>query len=318
MSIVKNILLPGAGGFAAINIIKTLKSTNIFKGRIIVSDSNPLSSGFYLADRWYVLPKISESNYFEKLLEIVRVEEIDVILPTSGFDILPLSKNKEVLKNMGVTCFFSDYNTINLCNNKFDFYKTVKKGGFLTPKFSINPSTINFFPIYAKPIFGKGSRDNFLIENKQHLNFIQNNYSEMLYSEYLPGKELTIDVLCDLNAKPIVAIPRERIETKAGISVKGKTILDEEISKFAFKIVKFLDIKGPSCIQIKQDKSGVYKLVEINPRLGGGTIMSINSGVNIPLIILKLLCNIDIGKKELEYKSITVLRYYQEIIINNK
>ena len=50
-----------------------------------------------------------------------------------------------------------------------------------------------------------------------------------LMSEYLPGQEYTIDVLCDMDSNPLVVIPRERLETKAGISSKGKIIKDDFI-----------------------------------------------------------------------------------------
>ena len=47
----------------------------------------------------------------------------------------------------------------------------------------------------------------------------------MIIQEYLPGKEYTVDVLSDLDGNSLLAIPRERIEVKAGISSKGKITL---------------------------------------------------------------------------------------------
>ena len=81
------------------------------------------------------------------------------------------------------------------------------------------------------------------------------------------------------------------------------------------KHAKFLKIKGPCCIQLKEDKFGELKLIEVNPRMGGGTIMATNAGVNFCELILKNLNKDTISEEDLNYDEITVLRYYEEIII---
>ncbi len=308
-----NILLPGAGGFAAINAIKSLRKIN-YQGKIVTTDSNQLSAGFYLADKGYVLPKIKEKNFFEKALEIIKKENIELILPTSGFDIIPYSQNKDVLKNFGVTCFFSDIDVINLCNNKNNFYKRIENN-FPIPQFQLDINSDIIFPIFAKPVEGKGSRNTFLINDKKELQNISSKYQDMMYCEYLPGKEYTIDVLSDMDANAIIAVPRERIETKEGISFKGRILHNQAIENLSLRLVENLKLKGPSCLQMKEDKQGELKLLEINPRMGGGTIMATLAGVNIPSLIVDLYNDISIDRNSLHFDEITVLRYYEEIVI---
>ena len=55
------VLLPGGGGDAAIGALRSLRQAG-FKGRIISTDANPLSSGLYLADSHQVLPEIKDLN----------------------------------------------------------------------------------------------------------------------------------------------------------------------------------------------------------------------------------------------------------------
>jgi len=137
----------------------------------------------------------------------------------------------------------------------------------------------------------------------------------MLVCEYLPGKEYTIDVLSDLDGKAICAIPRERIETKAGISFKGRVERNKEIGDTCMSLAEYLGLKGPSCIQMKEDKEGNLKFIEANPRMGGGTIMATLAGVNIPHLILKLYDGEVLMEQDLKFKDITVLRYYEEIAL---
>jgi len=311
----ENILLPGAGGFAAINAVKSLRKID-FNGKIITTDSNPLSAGFYLSDFYYVLPRINDINFINRAYEVLQREKINLILPTSGFDIIPYSKHKNELEKMGVSCFFSDYETIELCDNKFKFYEKIKND-FPTPKYSMFCKEVKEFPVFVKPVNGKGSRNIYLCNSKSELEYVVNKYPEMLVCEYLPGREYTIDVLSDMNGIPICAIPRERIETKDGISFKGKVEKNLQMQKLCMSLAQYIGLKGPSCMQMKQDNNGEFKFIEVNPRMGGGTIMATLAGVNIPHLILKLHNKIEIQPAEVVFNEITVLRYYEEIVIRN-
>ena len=52
-------------------------------------------------------------------------------------------------------------------------------------------------------------------------------------------------------------------------------------------ILEKLGFEGPVTIQFIHDKAhGRYLLMEINPRLGGGVVCSINAGAAIPEMIL--------------------------------
>ena len=310
-----NILIPGAGGFAAINAIKALRMID-FEGKIITTDSNPLSAGFYLADKYYVVPKITDPGFFERAIDIIKNENIKIILPTSGFDIIPYSENSEIVEQKGAICYFSSNEVINLCNDKYRFYNEIKND-FPTPRYWFSRDNIKEYPVFIKPRFGKGSRDTFLCKSKEELQKIDYFKEDMLYCEYLPGKEYTVDVFVDLKGNPICAVPRERIETKAGISFKGRTVKNTYIEKVCLDLAKDLQIKGPVCMQLKEDKYGKFKFIEVNPRMGGGTIMTFLSGINFLDLILKDLLGNDLRSLNLSYQEITVLRYYEEVIVRS-
>ena len=74
-------------------------------------------------------------------------------------------------------------------------------------------------------------------------------------------------------------------------------------------------IRGPCCIQMKESSEEQPQLVEINSRLGGGTIFSTLAGANFPAMILDMLHGVEI--KPPKISEITVVRYYEEIVITN-
>ncbi len=308
-----NILISGAGGAAAVGAIKSLRMAKV-DIKITATDSNSLSAGFYLADNYYVVPPALDKMFMGEIRKIIEKEKIDLIMPTSGFDILPLSFKKEELEKMGVTCFFSDYPVVKVCDSKYKFYTKIE-GKFPVGAFSLHHNVGQDYPVIVKPIYGKGSRDTYLCRSEKTMVHIMARHENMLVCEYLPGKEYTIDVLSDLNGRALCAVPRERIETKAGVSSKGRVIVDKEIEGLAMALAKFLGLKGPSCMQMKRDKDDVLCFLEVNPRMGGGTIMAALARVNIPHLILKLYNGDTISEGDLTFKDTTVLRYYEEIVL---
>ena len=291
-----NILITGAGGPAAIGVIKSLKGLNTFKHRIITVDSDKLAVGFHLSDSSYVIPMIDENNYYDELRKVIKKENIDLILPTSD-DVIPISMMKKIYFN-NINLFMSDYHSIATCHNKMLFYKKCSMD------FRLPYTTDKFIPVFTKPITGKGSVGIELIDKHK---------DGHIYQDYLPGIEYTIDVLCDMNSNVLSVIPRIRLQTKAGISTKGRIIRDDFIEKECKRICEFLELKGAICIQMKEDEDGNPKFIEINPRFGGGTYFSALAGVNFASIILDLVDGKDV--KIPEPKEITVLRHFEEVVV---
>lgn len=310
----QNVLIPGAGGAAGIGAIRSLRMC-AFKGKIVATDIDALSAGLYLADRGYVVPPARDASFFQEAMKIVQKEQINIILPTSGSDIIPYSKNKNVLEAKGTVVAMSDYPVIEVCLDKLEFHNKLKNE-FGLPYTSTDPSGIKAFPCVVKPARGKGSRDVFFCHNERELQEVLSKHEDMIIQEFLPGKEYSIDVLSDLGGNSLVAVPRERIEVRAGTSVKGKIVLDKRIQEECLKVAEFLGIKGPSCIQMKRDKDGAPKIIEVNPRMGGGTILTTYAGINFPELIVKMANaeKIEIPKPQ----EVTMIRYYEEIVLDEK
>jgi len=308
-----NVLVPGAGGPAGINTIKSLR-LSLFKGNIVSTDSNSLSAGFFLSDFYYVIPPYDDKFFVEKLLKIIKEQNIKVLMPSSGFDIYGYSINYDLILKNGALPIVSRRKVLEICRDKLLSYK------FLSNKFPFAftceyHKKIDTFPLIAKPRFGKGSDNIIKVENKFDLNYVSRKFKNMIFQEYLPGTEYTVDVLSDLNEKPIMAIPRIRIDTKAGISVKGKIKRDLMIENLCKKTAETLGIKGPCCIHLKESENGELKIIEINPRLGGGTIFTTLAGANFPAMLLEMISDDNNNLIIPKVSEITILRYFEEIVI---
>ena len=307
------ILVPSASAPAGINTIKSLKMVN-YPVRIVASDSNPFSAGFFMSDAYEVLPEIDSKLYITRLLEIVTKHKINVLMPSSGYDIYQYSANKEKLLKLGALPVVSDIKTMKICRDKIQTFDYLSKK-FELPFTTLDYKKVKGFPLIAKPRYGKGSKGIVKINNENELKYVRFNSENLIFQEYLPGTEYTIDVLSDMECEPILAVPRIRVETRAGISTVGTIVKDENISETCKSIAKYLKIRGPCCIQMKESNDGILKIVEVNPRMGGGTIFAALAGANFPAMILDMVN----GKKLKipKISEVTVVRYFEEIVVKN-
>jgi carbamoyl-phosphate synthase large subunit len=308
------VLVPGAAAPSGINAIKSLRMGG-YKGKIVATDSSYLSAGFFMSDFNEVIPEADNQSFLQRLLEIIKSHKVQVLLPTSGYDIYPYSEHRKLLQDMGVHAIVSDRKSLEICRDKMQTYHFLRNN-YSLPFTTENANNINQFPIIAKPRFGKGSRGIIRIDDESELKYVSSKMDDFIYQEFLPGTEYTIDVLSDLNEKSMIAVPRIRIQTKAGISTKGKIVRDSKLEDQCMDIANRIRIRGPCCIQMKESDDGSLKLVEVNPRMGGGTIFATLAGVNFPSLLLDLVENKKIVLPKID--EVTIVRYFEEIVIRNE
>jgi len=309
----KVVLVPGAAAPAGINTIKSLKMVK-FNGKIIATDLDSLAPGAFMADKFSTMPHVGEESLFiDKLFDLVKIHRITVLLPSSGFDIYPYSKYRNDLQELGAYAVVSDRDVLEICRDKMRTYQELLPR-FKVPFTTTEPDKIPSFPVIAKPRFGKGSRDVIVIEDESDLRYVTSKYHDMIFQQYLPGIEYTIDVLSDLNKEPLFAIPRIRLQTRGGISTKGKIARNQKMEEDCMNIAKFVGIRGPCCIQMKETEDREPQFVEVNARLGGGTIFTTLAGANIPALILDLVDGKEISVPKIS--EVTVIRYFEEIVVH--
>ena len=107
--------------------------------------------------------------------------------------------------------------------------------------------------------------------------------------------------------------PRERLKTAGGEVVLTRTLRDITIENLSENIIYTLGLKGPISIQfIKSKEDNKLWLMEINLRLGGGVIASIEAGYNIPEMLISDILDYDV-KKSISNTKLIMKRYFEEI-----
>jgi len=171
-------------------------------------------------------------------------------------------------------------------------YRFLKKNGFDTPETLTAAEALkkkrHHFPYFLKPWDGHASRGNVVVHNKEDLRFFGRCIPNCLVQEYIDGQEYTIDVFVDSDRQVRCAVPRERIEARFGEVSKGRTVRHQGIMDLCENLIDALGA-GPGVVTIQcfLCKNDDIKIIEVNPRFGGGVPLSIKAGADFPYWIMK-------------------------------
>lgn len=310
-----NILIVPAGSRIAIGIIKFLAREKEY--RIISADIDKLAPGFYLSDRSYIVSKFSQKKFWSDLERIIKKEKINLVIPALDPLLIKFAENKKFFDNLKVKILISPSKTIFLTRDKWKTYNLLKNEIPIAKSF-IDKNKVNIpYPLFIKPRDGSGSLNAFKINSQKELDFHYKNIQKPIIQEYLEGKEYTVDCLVNTKGKLLCCVPRERIGTQAGVSAKGRIVRNKKIEEIAEKITQKIKFMGPFFFQLK-GKKGVLKLVEINPRFGGGMPLSATGGPNIYLLATQMFLGVKVDKtSKIEY-GLYFTRYDQEIYLTKK
>ena len=259
-------------------------------GRIVAVDIDPLAPALQEVDKAYIVPPVSDSKYIPTLKRICCLEQIDLVFPLIDPDIPVLSHHRGDLEDGGAKVVVVPEEAAFIAGDKWLTYKFFRQIGVPAPK-SWLPQNIELngveYPLFIKPRFGSAGKGAFKVNDERELLFFMDYVSDPIIQEYIPGPEITNDVLCDFSGNVIGVVSRQRIEVRWGEVAKGKTIMDSNIMHYCVVIAKALRAIGPITVQcILRD--GEPYFIEINPRFGGGAPLGFAAGMLSPHWLLAL------------------------------
>ena len=319
-----NILISSAGRRGAlVKCFKdTIKAMKGLRGKVVSVDASPLAAALYLSDKHYIVPRISDSNYINVLLNICKKEGIKLIIPTIDTELLILSKNKEIFEKKGIRIAISDTKVIEICSNKLKTFQFFKENNIPTVEtFSycqVDKMQNLSYPLFIKPCKGSASINTYKVDNRKELDFFIDYIENPVIQEYAEGQEYTMDILADFNGEVINVVPRERIEVRAGEINKGRTVKDGKIIEYAKNITEKLGAIGPITIQCFK-KGNEIKFTEINPRIGGGYPLSFAAGANYPELLIRMVLGEKITPRLGEFEeNLIMLRWEDAVFIKGE
>ena len=229
------------------------------------------------------VPYCEEDEFIGAVHRLINQHSIDYLFPAHDDVQLALLRART---HLPCTIVSSPLETVEITRFKSRTYDRLRDI-LLVPALhdSANIDALDY-PVFAKPDRGHGSRNTYLCRNREQLDVALQRSNDMLVSEYLPGREVTVDCLSDRDRGLLFVDSRLRTRTRAGISVRSEPLEVPGAREIAEKIASRLRFFGAWFFQLRERTSGEWFLLEIGARLPGGATYQRMRGVNLPLLTL--------------------------------
>lgn len=313
------IIRSAIGSPVSTGFLKFLKENDIY---VIGTDITELAVGRLLCDKFYIVPK---SNFEDKVIDtyqqIIKSENASWIISGPEDEIGVLLKNQKVLNS---SLFHLPMETFSIVTDKLELYKFLKENTLLP-----QPQTealdllniknfINSQKVILKPAKGRGSRG-IIFTPLSEIEYYMSKLSNVGYivQEIVEGKEFTVDTLHDFQGKVLNIIPRERIAVDSGVSIISRTTKNDQLIEMILTLSNKLKFCGANCFQFIKNEEEKYFLTDINPRFGGGSILSLRASTTFKKNVLNLLKNNTGGLtyNNFDFEELTMLRGYEEYYV---
>jgi len=314
------VLITGSGTVTCQSVIKGLRRQSELNVKIVTVDPNPRSAGRYFSDAFATVPLAKDPDFLDALLDICAREKVQLVVPIVDYEFDKIAQNTARFEEIGCRVCISSPETIRIANDKRETYAFFTANNILTPRLYSHDEVVqasgDIFPLFLKPRLGRASLDTFRVDSLADLEHYYRLVDDLLIFEHVSGDEYTIDTLSDFDARMIGAVPRQRIETKSGVSYKGITVDEPEMIAAAQQIVEAAGIIGPSNIQCFRTGRGLA-FFEINPRFSGTLALTLAAGLNSPLLLAKMVLGEKIEPRIGQYeRGIFMMRYWEEVFVD--
>lgn len=318
-----NILILSAG--TRDKVVQYFKKELAGKGKVIATDCSNLAPAVYEADKFYLVPRISEPGYIEVILDICRKEKIAGVFSLIDPELSLLAKERERFLAVGARPVVSPYELVETCFDKYKMYQLLADMGIPTGRCYVDKKEFYrgvekgeiSYPVFVKPVRGSASININKVYSDREIEVLFDLYDDLMIQEYMDGTEFGADVYVDMiSGKCTSVFVKKKIKMRAGETDKSVSVKDEGL----FGLIREFAEKCGFCGMIDIDifKIGEkYYISEVNPRFGGGYPHAYECGVNMPAQVIR---NLEGRENEIsigEYRTGICMMKYSEVMIRD-
>lgn len=267
-------------------------------GRVIATDMSSLAPAIYDADRYYIVPRMTEPNYLDVIYDICKKEEITGVLSLIDPELSLLAENEDVFRDMGVTVIGSSYALCEMSLDKFQMFEWLVEHHYKCARsymdrglfYADTEAGAIGYPVFVKPARGSASIAISKAYDRETVELLLSHEEGLMVQEFLNGQEIGADVYIDMISGEVVSVfTKKKIKMRAGETDKAVSFKDEKLFDLIERFVGEAGFRGQIDIDIFEiDKE--YYISEVNPRFGGGYPHAYECGCDhMKLIVNNLL-----------------------------
>ncbi len=304
-----NILLTCSG--SRNYLIEYFKTALAGNGQVFVCDSNPDAVSLQEADCAFILPRSSHPEYFDRLLATCQEHQIGLLISLNDLELPLLSQQRDRFLAIGTVPLIANPAAIDICFDKWKTYQFLKQNNIPAPKTyrsladALEALAVGElkFPLVVKPRWGTASigvefpQDNEELELAYHL--IKKRLTRtilaaasltdpdrcVLIQERIVGGEYGLDVINNLQGEHVTTFAKRKLSMRGGETDRAVTTHNPLLIEIGRKIGQNLQHIGNLDCDVLSSPDG-YRVLELNPRFGGGYPFSHVAGANLPAALI--------------------------------
>jgi predicted ATP-grasp superfamily ATP-dependent carboligase len=251
-------------------------------------------------------PRKNEEEFITRLLELSHEFGGSLLIPTDDYTVVVLSKNKELLQSHYVVAV-EDWAIVHKLIEKQYTYELARSWSIPSPWTFVVQSSDEVeavhkqltYPCLIKPCEGHTFFDHFKVkmfrvENEAELSarysLIEPLGFTVMIQELVPGDD-SQGVNYNsyfVNGAPIAEFTAKKVRLEPPFLGSPRVLFSKaipEILEPGRLLLQKLQYSGFSCMEFKKDqRSGVYKLMEVNCRNNLSGLLAVTCGINFPWI----------------------------------
>jgi carbamoyl-phosphate synthase large subunit len=307
------VIVTGAGGPAGVSVVQALRAAG---HRVVAADCDEYAVGFGLADDAAVLPFASDDNFVEALCELAISSGANVLISTLAEELLRLSPRERELTAAGLATWLPAPAAVETCADKWQFAVRLAGSGVPIPATALGSHDGVPGPWIVKPRFGRGSRDVFAVDDESELPWVLGRVPDPIVQTRLDGCEFTVDAMVDRDGSLAGAVARWRLGTTGGISTRGRTFVDPELTVLVGELLREVGLVGPATVQGFRSEDSSIAFTEVNPRFSGGLPLSLHAGADLVGEYVEAILGRAMRPERLTYRPDVVMsRHFAEVYL---
>lgn len=300
-------------------IVQYFRRTLAGHGLVFATDMSKYAPALYEADKYYIVPEMTNAGYLDVIIDICRRECVTGVLSLIDPELSLLAEHEDRFREVGTTVIGSSYELCERSLDKFKMYMWLSTHGYKTARSFVNWNEFLesglTYPVFVKPVQGSASIAISKADDEATAKFLFFQRPGMMLQEYMRGQEIGADVYIDMISGEVVSIfTKKKLLMRAGETDKAVSFSDDKLVKLITKFCYDAGYRGQIDIDIF-DIAGEYYISEVNPRFGGGYLHAYECGVDHMTMIANNLEHKINSISISEYENGAVMMKYNDILI---
>jgi carbamoyl-phosphate synthase large subunit len=245
---------------------------------VVAGDTDPNVLSRYQADDFWLMPRTEDSNLSE-IMQGCIARGIGAVLPTRDGELLFWARHQATFAEAGINAMIAPAPAVARCLDKLAFSQFAIDAGLPVIPAAETPETLGVGPFVVKERFGAGSKGVGLNLTKEAASLHAKTLHAPIFQQFVPGPEISIDGWIDSKGCTTGVVLRYRDIVSRGESVVTTTFRDTALESQAVHVLNHLGLHGPVVMQAILTSKGM-QIIEVNPRFGGASTLSIAAGLD--------------------------------------